>query len=227
MSIPTDTKISKAEQTRFRIIDTFLNIMTKKRWDKVTVKEICSEASITRGTFYQYFSDIYDLMEHIQDGLLCDVTKRYNAIEKKSAAAFPTEQFTEKFDYTAPDSLRTWFNFCNDNHKAMSVLLDPDKGDEYFCKKLKDKLCEYINEMMDQDGMQHDSLREYFVKVFLEMHFLVARTWLTTKNEDFLSSDDLIQLLNSMRVGANYLTWKSQTTADFSRKMHFFEPPEK
>ncbi len=224
MNNPTsDIKPSKAEQTRAKIIDAFLNIMAEKKWDKITVKELCGVVSITRGTFYQYFSDIYDLMEQIQTELLDDVTGRYNRIAKKPVAAFPLEQFTEKFDYTAPESLRTWFNFCNDNHKAIAALLDPDMGDEYFCKKIRNKLHDYINDMMDQDGMACDSLRDYFLKVFLELHFLVARTWLTAKDDGFLSADDLIQLLNSMRVGANYLTWKSQTSADFSRKMQFFD----
>lgn len=228
MSIQTsDNKYSKAEQTRAKIIDVFLELMAEKKWDKITVKEICGKAAITRGTFYQYFSDIYDLMEQIQDALLEDVTRRYNAISSEPPAAFPMEQFPEKFDYTAPESLRTWFNFCNENRKAIAALLDPDKGDGYFCKKIRAKLCDYINDMMDRDGMASDALRDYFLKVFVELHFLVARTWLTTKNDDFLSSDDLIQLLNSMRVGANYLTWKSHTAADFSKKMHLPEGSRK
>lgn len=220
MNTPSSgNKFSKAEQTRAKIIDTFLDLMTVKKWDKITVKEICGAAAITRGTFYQYFSDIYDLMEQIQDALIDDVTRRYNRISSQPVAAFPLEQFPDKFDYTAPESLRTWFNFCNENHKAIAALLDPEKGDEYFCKKIRAKLCDYINDMMDHDGMASDSLRNYFLKVFLELHFLVARTWLTTDSDEFLSSDDLIQLLNSMRVGANYITWKSQTSDDFAKKM--------
>ena len=55
-----DKKITKAELTKRRIVDAFLDYIPKKKWDKISVKEICSSANITRGTFYQYFNDIYD-----------------------------------------------------------------------------------------------------------------------------------------------------------------------
>ena len=54
----SDIKQPKSEQTRTKIADTFLKLSTQKKWDKISVKEICSEASITRGTFYQYFNDL-------------------------------------------------------------------------------------------------------------------------------------------------------------------------
>ena len=214
-----EIKQPKSELTRIKIADTFLELITHKKWDKITVKEICGEADITRGTFYQYFNDIYDLMEQIQKNLLDDLTARYEAILSTPKKTFPWEDFVEKFDYTPPESLITWFRFCNDRKPAISALLDPAYGDEYFCKKLKNKLNEYINDMMDHDDMKHDALRDYFAKVFLELHFLVARTWVTSENNEFLTQYELIQLINSMRVGANYLTFKNRTTTDFDEKM--------
>lgn len=214
-----EIKQPKSELTRTKIADTFLELIKQKKWDRITVKEICNAADITRGTFYQYFNDIYDLMEQIQKKLLDDLTKRYESILNIPKKSFPWEDFVEKFDYTPPESLITWFRFCNDKKPAIAALLDPEHGDEYFCKKLKNKLNEYISDMMDHDDMKSDALREYFSKVFLELHFLVARTWVTSENNAFLTPYELIQLINSMRVGANYLTFKNRTTTDFDEKM--------
>ena len=66
-------KTAKSEQTRKRIIHTFLSLIDEKKWDKITVKELCARSEITRGTFYQYYSDIYELMEQIQESLLSDI----------------------------------------------------------------------------------------------------------------------------------------------------------
>ncbi|MFV0363509.1 MAG: TetR/AcrR family transcriptional regulator [Suipraeoptans sp.] len=212
-------KSSKSEQTRLKIIDKYLDLITIKRWDKISVKELCIEVDITRGTFYQYFNDIYDLMEFIQDYLLEDITKRYKAIKYPVSPSPSSTFFEQRFDFTPPLSMQAWFAFCQKYPKAVSALFEPNLGNHYFVKKIKTILSEYINLMMDNDGMPRDSLRQHFTKVFIELHFLAARTWLGSDNEDFLSIDEIINLLNTMRVGANYLSYKEHTEPDFHTMM--------
>ncbi|MNO00570.1 hypothetical protein D3C81_2204900 [compost metagenome] len=72
---------------------------------------------------------------------------------------------------------------------------------------------------MDEDGMPHDALRSHFVKILLELHFLSVCTWLEAEEGDFLSIKEIINLLNTMRVGANYLTYKRLVSSDFDTKM--------
>ena len=152
------SKPAKSELTKKRIMETYLAIVPCKKWDKITVREICAGANITRGTFYQYYSDIYDLMEQIENALIDDLTEKYHAIVKHPKTFYPPERFEEKFDYSPPRFLNVWFEFCRNNRKAMAVLLDPQNGDTYFVKKLKGILKDYINTMMDDDGMPRDCL---------------------------------------------------------------------
>lgn len=213
-------KISKALKTREKIINCYLDMIPGKKWDKISVKEICIKAEITRGTFYQYFDDIYDLMEEIERPMFEDLERRAVLIKSHARTHTPPELFEEKFDYTPPEALRQWFCFCKKFRKPMSRMLDRKNGDTYFVKRLKVNLTEYINYMMDEDGMPHDALREHFVKIFLELHFLSASTWLTTDaGDEFLSIREIINLLNTMRVGANYLTYKRITNPDFDLLM--------
>ena len=216
---PEKGKISKSQKTRRRIIDCFLNTIPQKQWDKISVKELCEKAEITRGTFYQYFDDIYDLMEQIETPMFDDLNRRFNKIKQMPRSPVPAELFPEKFDYSPPETLKQWFRFCKTYRKPMAAMLDRKNGNAYFVKRLKLILSEYINHMMDQDGMPHDALREHFVKLFLEMHFLAANTWLTTEGSDFLSIKDIINLLNTMRVGANYLTYQRIVSPDFDIRM--------
>ena len=65
-----DTGFRKSQQTRQRIMDGYLDMMREKRWDKTTVRELCGKLHISRGTFYQYYTDIYDLVEQAEDQLL-------------------------------------------------------------------------------------------------------------------------------------------------------------
>ncbi|MCD7868178.1 MAG: TetR/AcrR family transcriptional regulator [Clostridiales bacterium] len=165
-------------------------------------------------------------MEHIQASLLDDCLQAYQTVQEQPAAVCSPEHFEERFDCTPPKSLWIWFEYCKRQRRAITVLLDPEHGDVYFKTKLKAVLLKYINRMMDNDGMPHDALREHFVRIFLELHFLAAQTWLTAGEDDFLSVQEIINLLNTMRVGANYLNYRRLTTPDFDPEMGLREDPE-
>jgi AcrR family transcriptional regulator len=196
----------KSSQTRKRIIDSFFYLINTKKWYKIPVKELCARAKITRGTFYQYFDDIFDLMNEIQSDLLNKIADTYASLPTGIKSSFSYETFIESFDYKPPSALYGWFDFCIKNKKYVLPLFDPKNGDPLFVQKIKDILMKQINIMMDKDKMPRDALRSHFVKVFIELHFLAIRSWLET--DKTLSTDDIINLLNTMRVGANYLAYK-------------------
>lgn len=204
----SNAKGSKSEQTRKRIEQTYLNLIFEKKWDRITVKELCSRANITRGTFYQYYGDIYELMEQIQNSILEEMSRKYQEMSGNPRPKFRIEEFIEKYDVEPPPHLLFWFDFCRIHKTAMEALLDPHNGDPYFVKKLKNILNDYIEAMMDNDGLPRDELRGYFVKIVAELHFLSARLWLESEGESELSADEVVNLLNTMRVGAGYLTYK-------------------
>lgn len=214
---------SKSEQTKLRIMHSYISLMESKRWDKITVKEICLHANTTRGTFYQYYFDIYDLMEQIQTMLIDDINQRYEQAKQEKNTRYPIEMFEDQFDYTPPELLKAWFKFCKKYKKEIYILLNPKYGDTYFVKKLKVILSKNINEMMDDDGLPNDELRKHFTKLIIEMHFLAARSWLEPESKEHLSITEIINLLNTMRVGASYLEYRSTTTPDFDIKMKITE----
>jgi hypothetical protein len=75
--------------------------------------------------------------------------------------------------------------------------------------------------MMDNDRMPQDPLRSHFLKIYIELHFLSVRTWLETEDDkQNLSLTDIVNLLNTMRVGSKYLTYQRLTSSDFDKKMN-------
>lgn len=212
-SISSGAKTPKSRQTKKRIVRDYLALMQYKRWDKITVKELCQKTGITRGTFYLHFTDIYGLMEQIQDTLLSEISQRYDALQHGSPSVCSLQEFPEKFDCEPPQMLISWFDFCKEHKTAMRMLLDPEHGDSYFEKKLKNILTKYVHAMMDADGQPHDELRTYFVRIFTELHFLAARTWLSSDRSSFLSVGEIVNLLNTMRVGGAYLNYRRSLSA--------------
>lgn len=51
--------------TKMAIIKSFYNLLSRKNFEKITVKDIVEECGVNRKTFYYYFTDIYDLVEQI------------------------------------------------------------------------------------------------------------------------------------------------------------------
>ena len=204
---PTGKK-TKSEKTRQLIIRSFMELMRQKKWDRISVIEICRNADITRGTFYQYFGDIYDLLEQIEICLIEDLISRYEKCRKRKAV--PAERFLGKFDTSPPEIYLTWFRFCKDHQDLMIPLLDRKFGDTYFVKKLKRIIGDTVENSMNQEGMAKDQLRDHFIEVFVELHFLAAQSWLDGDPEEPLSAEDIVNLLNTMRVGAHFLAWKEK-----------------
>jgi len=51
--------------TKKVIQESFLELLKTKSLDKVTVKDLVEKCQINRNTFYYYYRDIYDLLEHV------------------------------------------------------------------------------------------------------------------------------------------------------------------
>lgn len=57
MEEKTDLRIRKTYKA---LCDAFVKILERKRFDDLTVNELCDEAMIRRATFYKHFADKYD-----------------------------------------------------------------------------------------------------------------------------------------------------------------------
>jgi hypothetical protein len=43
-----------------------INLYMTRRIDKITVREVTTKAGYKRGTFYEYFRNVYDVLEQIE-----------------------------------------------------------------------------------------------------------------------------------------------------------------
>ena len=59
--------------TRMMIRKAFTSLLQQKPIQSISVKELCTVAGISRGTFYSHYTDIYDLMGQMEDELMEEV----------------------------------------------------------------------------------------------------------------------------------------------------------
>ncbi len=54
--------------TKRAILDTFLEILAKKPFEKITVRDLVDACGLNRNTFYYYFRDIFGVLEELFGG---------------------------------------------------------------------------------------------------------------------------------------------------------------
>ena len=65
----TDRRVRK---TRGQLRQGLVRLMREKSIQDITVKELCEECDINRGTFYLHYTDVYQLLHSIEDELLVE-----------------------------------------------------------------------------------------------------------------------------------------------------------
>jgi len=53
----------RIQKTRQAIMNTFVDLLTEKGFDKITINDIADRANINRGTFYLHYVDKFDLLD--------------------------------------------------------------------------------------------------------------------------------------------------------------------
>jgi hypothetical protein len=112
------------EQTRQNLIEAFWSFYTTKRIDKITVKEITNKAGYNRGTFYEYFQDVYEVLEVIENISLPTLDELPPLVDVNS---------------NSPGFINSFMALYQEKYKYYNHLLG-DNGDPAFQRKLKNSL---------------------------------------------------------------------------------------
>lgn len=119
---------SRAESirlTRQKLIDSFWELSGKYELKDITIGKITKQAQLNRGTFYQYFNDIYDLLDFLEQELISELKGKLSMVLKND--------FSETFDYFSEICTES---FLKDNKKINLLLRNnPDFG-----KKIKKEM---------------------------------------------------------------------------------------
>lgn len=108
---------------RQNLIEAFWRLLAKKDLNRITIKEITDLAGYNRGTFYQYFTDIYALIDGEEERVI-------NAIRELNAPKIAME---------SPEQLPTVvMPFIQQNKQQIALLLA--KRGNIFLDKLKSEM---------------------------------------------------------------------------------------
>jgi AcrR family transcriptional regulator len=139
------------DQTRANLLEAFWSLYSEKPIDQITVKEVAAKAGYNRGTFYAYFTDLRQCLDHIETISL----PRFDELPPMPGGPAPSGDFME-----------TFIDLYRGKFKYFDVLLGP-RGDPRFQRKLIDSIKTAIVDSgalpAGTDDLEADLMLEYML----------------------------------------------------------------
>ena len=168
-------------QTREKLIEAFGSLYSEQKIEHITIKELTDKAGYHRSTFYEYFVDIYDVLDQLEDALLkyikVNVINRLDGELSADLAQNIAYLYDEKGEY-------------------LSVLFG-EGGDPNFLNKVKALMRPVL---VDTFGLSENEIHTTYIFEFATSGiFAVVTHWY--KNRKNLPSQELAGLVRSMLMG--------------------------
>ena len=166
-------------ETKNSFIVSFCKLYMKKPIEKISIRELTDTAGYNRTTFYNYFSDIYDVLDYIENSSIRYVKKNIIIDMKKEN---PSKQF-----------INTFLNIYENWESYIKVLLS-NQNSAHFTDRLKKEL---FNSCMDAFNLPKNNIRaEYILDFYLSAIISVISRWI--RNQSEMSSLEMANLLEDM-----------------------------
>ena len=166
----TEKKIDRRiRRTKKLLLSAIIGLLSKKKVNKITVKELTELADINRSTFYLYYDDIFDMVDKIESEIIENFSKAFEEFSTKDATYENTVSF---FTYL--------FEFVKNNSAMCKILLGPD-GEYSFIEKFKSAI---IDSQPNFKTAHNNKRHEFFMPFIVSGTIGTIQKWL----EDNMSS---------------------------------------
>ena len=167
------------DMTRNTFIEVFCAYYQTRSIDKITVKEITEKAGYSRATFYNYFKDVYDLLEHIENEFISSLIETFtNNIE--------SHQFFDDF-------IHTFVELIESKKRYINVFMNSSNNSS-FVNRLKLKTTPLL---LSAFAVPQENIRaKYALEFYISGLVPVIGEWL--KNDHDIQVEDFANLIKGI-----------------------------
>lgn len=162
MEKKVDRRIRK---TKSQLRNGLAKLLHEKSIHEITVKELVEEVDINRSTFYLHYSDIYQMMESIEQELMQEI-----------ADAFQLHPGVAKTEDTLP-FIRTIFSIIGEHKEVYSALIGTH-GDMAFIYEMEKFMAENCLVMKKRYKKEHKENLEYIYAFCLAGCVGLVKSWI-------------------------------------------------
>jgi Transcriptional regulator len=162
------------EKTRQSFIGVFCELYCQKPIEKITVQEIANKSGFNRSTFYQYFTDVYDLLGFVENDILDYIREKFKN--------------TEQADINPRDILLLF----EEKGTYLNALLG-DYGNIRFIEKLKG---EFFSDEQNYCFPKDIQVTPYLLEFQISTSFSLLRLW--QRRQKDLPLEELLNLIQNL-----------------------------
>ncbi len=170
----------KIKYTKMVIRESFFTLLKNKSIPQISVKSICDLADINRGTFYTHYSDIYDLVEKLEDEML---DKIKNIVNMDDIIVNQSKIYHSIF-----------INIKENIEDYKIILLNP--GSIRRLDKLLDNIYEHHISALTKSGKFSSHMLDYTYSFVAQGCIQVIYKWIENGMNE--SPDEMAELLENM-----------------------------
>lgn len=130
----TDRRVIK---TKHAIFKAFVELLNEKDVNQITITDIAKKANINRKTFYNYYSDAYEVMEEIENLTVEAFINNMGTVEFTNMADFLTEIFI-KFTETVNNDLQFFNLLFKTNNRSFLIVKIVEALKKYVQKRIEE-----------------------------------------------------------------------------------------
>lgn len=169
-------------RTRQLIKEAFRDLLRKKGFDAITIKDIAQKATINRATFYAHFEDKYALLDEVTEQAFHEMIP-----EQVANAREFTDEICDQLILQTHRYIVDFYQTCRMDSKPMATLVD---------EKIKKMLLQTIESIFLQ-GATHLGVDRHPIKVMAAMTgsaiYSAAHYWLNVEEKD--RTDGLVDIV--------------------------------
>jgi AcrR family transcriptional regulator len=160
----------KTRYTKRALRESLIELMESKSILRITIKDICDLADISRSTFYAHYNDQYDLLRQIEEETIVyfeNILKKYDKRRSKREIIEMTEEMLQ-------------YIVCNSN--SIQVLMS-ENGDIDFQRKFVSRFIHHLQAadyitVKTADGPE---LQEYYAVYVISGSMALMQHWIKNK----------------------------------------------
>ena len=179
-------------QTRKNLIEAFWRLYSQKQIDHISIKEVTDKAGYHRSTFYEYFVDIYDLLNQLEDEVVAkmkaEVIQSLGVENNDNLVQILADRYAAQGEY-------------------LRVLLG-ENGDPRFAKKIKAVMS---SALINRFGLSENDIHTAYMLEFGLSAIISTMTYWYQTNKNIPSKEFIIFVRSMLMSGVFPLIQKYST----------------
>lgn len=168
-------KESKYFCTAAKMDTALIELLEKKDFEYITVKEVCEKAGVNRSTFYLHYENTVDLLNEATRYVL-DNFLSYFGTEKEIFSFDPRANESNDLIFICPEYVIPYLTYIKDNQGVFKTALRHfgAMGFDTYYEKM---FCHIFSPILERFGVSPDK-RRYVMKFYLTGVTAIVMEWL-------------------------------------------------